>query len=413
MTQPALTKEKKGFAVMTKYPEFLKLFLGQLISRMGDSIDSLAIMWMAYKLTDSPIIMATVMFFNALPSLLFGVLAGVFVDRWDRKKILIFGDIARGLVVALIAYLYFTGNMLFWYLYVGAFIISTIEVFSSPARTAVIPLLINNEHLMTANSMFNLASSICEIVGVGLASMIIGFWGIAAAIFIDALSFWFCALMTLLTKIPKLPAKESKLDFKEYRLELKEGFQFMRTEKIVLICILLAAFTNFILSPIGVVFPVFSDKILSAGATGFAAMSACFSVGILLSSIFVGQFGDRIKRKSTFILLGISGMGLGLFLLGFARVLLIAGIICLFTGFALPVANISFSTLVQQYTPKEKIGRVSAFARTLTLGGMPLGIMITGVLIEKIPANIFFYYVGIGVILVCIITSLSKDFRKV
>lgn len=413
MPETVLTKEKKGFTVMVQYPEFLKLFTGQLISRLGDSIDSLAMMWMAYKLTDSPFIMATVMFFNALPSLLFGVLAGVFVDRWDRKKILIFGDISRGIVVAAIAYIYFTGNMVAWYLYISSFVISTIEIFASPARTAVLPTLIKKEHLMTANSMFNLASSLSEIVGVGLASMIVGFWGIATAILIDALSFWFCALMTLFTRIKKLPPKESKLNLKQYHLELKEGFQFIRTQKIVFICILLGAFTNFTLSPIGIIFPIFSDKILNAGSAGFAIMSACFSAGVFFSSIIVGQFGDRVKKKSPFILLGIAGIGLGFILLSFTRNTLTAGFFSLLAGSALPVASISFSALVQQFTPQEKLGRVSAFSRTLTSAGIPLGIMLTGLLAEEISANVFFCVIGILVILISGITSLSKDYRKV
>lgn len=413
MTETVITKKKTGFAVMTKYPEFLKLFFGQLISRMGDSIDSLAIMWLAYQLTGSAIIMATVMFFNSLPSLLFGVFAGVFVDRWDRKKILILGDITRGIVVALVAYIYFTDNMVTWYLYISSFLISTIEIFSSPARVAILPTLVRKEHLMTANSMFNLASSLCEIIGVSLAAMIIGFWGIAAAILIDALSFWFCALMTFFTKIPKLPLKESKLDLKQYRLELREGFKFIRTEKIVYICILLAGFTNFALSPIGVLFPIFSDKILNAGSTGVAIMSACFSTGVLISSFIVGQFGDRMKKKSSFILLGIIGIGLGFILLSLAHIPFTAGLFIFIAGSALPVASISFNTLIQQYTPQEKLGRVSAFSRTLTLGGVPLGIMLTGFLAEKITANVFFLIVGILVILISGITSISTDFRKV
>lgn len=412
MAEISMQKEKKGFAVMAAYPEFFKLFLGQTVSRLGDAIDGLALMWMAYKLTDSPLIMATVMFFNALPSLLFGVFAGVFIDRWDRKKVLILGDLSRGLIVGLIAYLYFRGLMVSWYLFVATFIISTVEVFSSPARTAILPVMVNKEHLMTANSMFNMVSSICEIIGIGIASAIVGVWGIAVAIFMDAISFLFCALMTWLTKIPKLPIDKKELNFQQYRLELREGFQFIRSVRIVFICIVLAAFTNFILAPIGVIFPVFSDKILKAGTTGFALMAASLSSGVLVSSMIMGQFGDRMKKKTRFIQIGIFGIGLGFALLGFAHTTIIAGILCFFVGLSLPVASISFSVLMQQNTPVEKLGRVSAFGRTLTMGGIPLGIMIAGLLSEMIPTNMFFHIVGVIIMAIIGITSLSSEFRN-
>lgn len=412
MAQVSMQKEKKGFAVMTAYPEFFKLFLGQTVSRLGDSIDGIAFMWMAYKLTDSPLIMATVMFFNALPSLLFGVFAGVFIDRWDRKKVLILGDISRGLIVGLTAYLYFKGFMTPWYLFVTTFIISTVEVFSSPARTAILPVMVNKEHLMTANSMFNMVSSICEIVGVGIASAIVGVWGIAVAMFIDAISFFFCAFMTWLTNIPKLPIDKKELNFQQYRLELREGFQFIRSVKIVFICIILAAFTNLVIAPIGVIFPIFSDKILKAGASGFALMAACLSSGVLVSSFIIGQYGDRMKRKSRFVQSGIFGIGLGLALLGFAKTLIVAGILCFFVGFSSSVASISFGVLIQQNTPVEKLGRVSAFSRTLVMGGIPLGIMLAGLFSEMIPTNLFFHIVGVGAMGVIGLISLSPEFRK-
>lgn len=412
MAEAALRKEKQGFPAMLQYPEFLKLFLGQTVSRLGDSIDSLAMVWMVYTLTNSPIQMATLMFVNALPSLLFGFFAGVFVDRWDRKRLLIWSDLFRGLMVAVIAYLYLVKALMPWHLFVSTFLISTSEVFSGPARTAVMPALVQPQHLMTANSLFSTVTSICEIMGLGLASFILGTVGISAAIVIDALSFWFCALMTLWTCIPKLSVSREKLDFRQYRLELKEGFQYIREVKVVFICMLLAAFTNFSLAPLGVIFPLFSDRLLHAGPGGLALMSAALSVGTLLGAVIVGQFGDRLPKKSQMIQFGIGGIGLGFFLLSFASSPWTAGFFCGLVGFALPAASISFGTIMQQLTPREKLGRVSAFSRTLAMAGIPLGIMIAGVLAETIQVNHFFQIVGALVILTIAVTSLSPEFRK-
>lgn len=413
MSEIAVQKEKQGFSAMLAYPEFLKLFLGQTVSRLGDSIDSLALVWMVYKLTDSPLNMAVLMFFNALPSLLFGFFAGVFVDRWDRKRLLIWSDLFRGGMVALIAYLYMVKVLVPWHLFACTFLISTSEVFSGPARSAVVPELVEKRHLMTANSLFSTVSSICEIVGMGIASAILGTLGIAAAIFIDALSFWFCAMMTIFTRIPKLPTKKEKLNLKQYRIELKEGFDFIRGTRIVFICIILIAFTNFSLAPVGVIFPIFSDKLLHAGPSGFALMAATLSVGTLIGALLVGQFGDRIKRKSRMIQIGIGGIGISFFLLGFTSSVWLAALFCWIAGFSLPMASISFDTIVQQHTPSEKMGRVSGFGRTLAMGGTPLGIMIAGALAETISTDHIFQIVGFLVLITITIISLSKDFRKV
>jgi len=106
----ATVREKKGYVALLEYKDFIKIWAGNTISRFGDAVDSIAFLWMVYELTGSTLMMGTVMAVNAAPTVLFGMPAGVLVDRVNKKKIMILTDYIRGFNTALMAFLYITGG---------------------------------------------------------------------------------------------------------------------------------------------------------------------------------------------------------------------------------------------------------------------------------------------------------------
>jgi DHA3 family macrolide efflux protein-like MFS transporter len=368
-------------------------------------------MWLMYKLTGSTLLMGTVMAVSAIPSL-FGMVAGVLVDRMDKKKVMIWTDLLRGVSTAIIALLYIMGSLEVWQLYAFAFFNSLCEVFSMPARTSAMQILVNKEHYLESNSLIQASGAAAEIIGMGVAAAIIGLWGVGVAILIDAFSFIVAGMTAMIAKIERVVEQNERLNLSRFTSELLEGINIIKSNVLLSINIILGCMINILLAPFNVLMPVYSDKILNAGEKGYSLMGIAIMVGIILGSLVIGQIGRRFK-KSTTIIAGLIGFGLGIALLGIVDNLIIALIICVFIGSFLPITSASGMAVVQEYTPKEKMGRVAATRSTLGLLGMPLGYAISGFVGESLNVQLTYIIIGVVLVIICIPPLFNKEYRSI
>ena len=410
MVTKSETKQQSGFAILLQYPDFLKVWIGRTISRFGDALDGIAFMWLMYKLTGSTLLMGTVMAVSAIPSL-FGMAAGVFVDRMDKKKIMVWMDLLRGLSTAAIAILYMAGGLAIWHLYAFAFFNSLCEVFSHPARSSAMQVLVGKDHYLASNSISQASGAAAEILGMGVAAAIIGLWGVGVAIFIDAVTFIISGFTAVLAKIDNTAVVNGRLNISVFFNELFDGFKIIKTNALILINIVLGCLINILLAPFNLLMPAYSDKILHAGEQGYSLMGIAIMVGIILGSLLIGQIGHRFK-KSTLIISGIMTFGLSIGALGFVSSLILAVGCSTLTGLCLPIITATGMAAVQEHTPREKMGRVSSTMSTIGLLGMPLGYAISGVVGESLNVQLTFMLLGSVMIFICIPALLNKEFRR-
>src|SRR5690554_1997067 len=151
-------------------------------------------MWIILELTGSSLMMGTLVVVNVLPSILIGPFAGVLVDRWSRKRVMIVADVGRGLVTLTLAALWFLGVLPVWALFVATFVNSVFEVFALPARRAVVPLLVGKENLVPANAIYSFGENLASLFGLVAAGVVVASAGILAAIVVDGVTFLFSAL---------------------------------------------------------------------------------------------------------------------------------------------------------------------------------------------------------------------------
>src|ERR1700759_3220053 len=172
------------------HPDFLKLWTGQSISELGSQVSQLAIPWVAaVELHASPIAFSVLATLEFLPFILFALPAGVWVDRLRRRQILIVGDAARAILMALIPILWATGVLQMWHLLVLQFVIGVFTVFFDVAYQSYLPALIEREHLVDGNSKIQLTASIASVSGPPLAAGLMAVIGAANAILADCVSF--------------------------------------------------------------------------------------------------------------------------------------------------------------------------------------------------------------------------------
>lgn len=402
--------KKNGFIVLKEYPDFLKVWIGRTISRFGDALDGIAFMWLMYKLTGSTLLMGSVMAVSAIPSL-FGMAAGVFVDRMDKKKVMVLMDFLRAISTAIIAILFMVDSLQVWQLFAFAFFNSICEVFSSPARSSAMQVLIKKEHYLTANSLSQASGAIAEILGMGIAAAIIGLWGVGVAILIDAATFIISGITALIAKIEKVISSTEKLNFSKFFSELFEGLKVIKTNSLIFINMIIGAAINILLAPFNVLMPVYSDKILHSGEQGYSIMGIGVMVGTVLGSLLVGQIGHKFK-KSTVVITGFLVFAGSIIALGFVNTLFLAVIFSALMGVCLPIISATGMSVIQTHTPKEKMGRVISTMQTIGLIGMPVGFAVSGIIGESLNVQYTFIAIGVIMFIICLLPLFNKEFRS-
>lgn len=404
-------KQKNGFAALLIYPDFLKVWFGRTISRFGDALDGIAFMWLMYKLTGSTLLMGTVMAVSAVPTML-GMAAGVLVDRMDKKKVMVWMDALRAVSTAIIALLYIGGALQVWHLYAFAFFNSVCEVLSTPARSSTMQVLVNKEHYLVSNSLSQASGAAAEIFGMGVAAAIIGLWGVGIAIMIDAITFAISAFTAVIANIEKVVAKNGALSFSRFFTELFEGLHLIKSNSMIFINIIIGCAVNILLAPFNVLMPAYSDKILGAGEKGYSIMGIAIMAGTILGSMLVGQLGHKFKRSYR-IFGGLVVFGFGIGALGLVNNLILAILMCALSGACLPVITATGMSIIQEYTPREKMGRVASTNMTLALLGMPLGYAISGFVGESLNVQLTYLLLGLGIMIISILPLFNKEFRKI
>src|SRR2546430_8063469 len=212
-----------------RHRDFLLLWLGQSVSRLGDQFTGLAIPVIAvFVLAAGPLEMGFLGFAGTLPFLLFGLLVGVWVDRRQRRSVLIRADIGRGLMIATIAALAFVGLLHMAYLYVFSFLIGILTVFVDVAYQAYLPALVERNQLVDANSKLETSNSVANTGGPALAGAIIELFKAPVAMIFDAASFFFSAA-TLVAIRKREPTPDPGLR-RSVLTEIKEGLQVVLQE---------------------------------------------------------------------------------------------------------------------------------------------------------------------------------------
>lgn len=201
--------------------EYMKLMVANVISRFGDSIDSIAFTWLVYQVTESAAWSAAMFAMNQLPSVLVQPFAGALVEGMNKKRVTVAADVIRGIVVAGLAILYFLGKVNPWVMVAFTLIISTVEAFCGPASMALIPRLIAPEYYEHATSLNASVCTVVQLIGLGAAGVVIGKLGIEGAIAIDAVTFFGSAFIRMTLRVQEEKQQTEEISVSSYLENLK------------------------------------------------------------------------------------------------------------------------------------------------------------------------------------------------
>lgn len=357
------------------------LWLGGLISMIGNWVLLAALPYYIYEQTGSALASSALLIAYVLPALLFGSMAGVFVDRWDRKRTMVVANLIQGTFTLLL--LLVVSKDLLWIAYGVAFIQSTLSTFSGPAENALLPLLVGEEHLQSANAMNTLNDNLARLIGTPIGGALIGAFGLKSVVILDSVSFLIAAVLIMLiaaeTK-PKRTAGEvvtgAAESWKAFWRDWRDGLQLAWNDRVIAALFLVAGIATLGDSILSALLVPFVNDVVKAGSLGFGLLLAVRGIGGLLGGLVIGQLGRRLAPIPLLVLSNIT-TGL-LLLLGFnVPVFSLMLILVSLLGITAVAAMTSQSTLLQKNVPDQYRGRIfGAFgssAALLGLAGTALG----------------------------------------
>ena len=343
---------------------FFALWMGQLLSQIGDSFVLVAILFVINSLTGSPLALGVLAVVATLPQLFLGLIGGVFVDRLDRKLVMIVSDIVRGLAVLALLLVQRADQL--YILYLVSFVMATVGVFFNPARNAIIPGIVSCEGLLTANALMQANQIISVILGASIAGLVVGWLGPASAFIFDSCTFAFSAAAIATMNIPPVNCNSGKTSGRVIWNQMVEGLLYIRHSSPLLHAIITTAVATFGFGAIMVLGIIYLDEILGMGAEGFGFLYAFQGLGVVIGGALIGRLASQARTNRV---VGGCMVILGLSIIAFAvapsypLVLVAVAII----GLSIVAARAALVTLTQSLVPNEKLGRVES-AVTMVIG---------------------------------------------
>jgi CRP-like cAMP-binding protein len=348
------------FAVFRKR-DFSLLWLAQLVSTAGSSLTDLAAGIWVYRETGSALAVGLTLMATAVPSLLVGLLAGVFVDRHDRKRILIVTCLVQAVIVASIAVVIGIETIAVVGLYALILVNAGIKQFFDPAHDSLIPELATDEELLAANAFLSIASFGSTAIGFAAAGLLASTVDLNWAFVIDAVTFIFSAgCIALMGRYP-MPTPDEDASVAVVVANLREGFATLFGTPIIRSLFAVGALMFFSFGLWNVLLLPMSIKVLGATEFEYGLQEGLTSVGFVVGSFFMARFGRHLPEPA-WIALAMFGMGVAGILYGTATSIPFAIFLVMVSGFFNSPSSVSRSTLLQRNTPREMRGRVfSAF----------------------------------------------------
>lgn len=339
-----------------RHRNFSLIWTGQLVSTIGSSLTSLAASIMVYRQTNgSALSVGLMLMATAAPSLLVGLIAGVFVDRFDRKKIMIIADLIRAVLVFLIPFV--VPYSIVW-LYIIVMLVSTVGQFFDPAYESVLPESAPDSELAAANSLIAISSFGSTAIGFAASGLIAAKYPIAYAFYLDAISFLISAGCIFFLRVRKLEVTD-ETSVKTVFTNLKSGVQYLVRNPVLRSLFSLAipiaasfGLANSLLLP-------FAERALKASTFEYGLQEGLTSVGFVAASLLMVGFLNR-WREGQWMVVGLFGMGLAAVVYSFLHSVALAIAVQVLSGFMNAPYSISRRLLVQRNTTPEMRGRIAS-----------------------------------------------------
>jgi DHA3 family macrolide efflux protein-like MFS transporter len=378
---------------------FFTLYIGQAISQFTSSILQMAIVWYLILQKESAIVIALSGIMSFLPQGIIGIFVGVYIDRYDRKKILIFSDLAIALFSFLLV---IQGRNISRELILFVLAMRSIgTAFHQPALGAIVPQIVPKEQLIKYTGYIHSLQSISLLLSPGVAAFLFTILELPFIVFFDCIGAIIALICIKLTNIPKTTIKNSKSS--KFIEEFLYGIRIVRRKKL-LSFIFIGALFSYIYTPIFVLYPMVSLNFFKKTQWHAGIVEILFAIGMMIGGFILSKI-EIIKNK--FFCIGLSALGISISILlsgllskdQFLYFIVLSTLLGFFSPFYQGLQMIIF----QEKIKNRYLGRVLSLFTAITVFGTPIGLVISGIVTELIGIKEYFFISGV---LLFIISSL-------
>lgn len=361
---------------------FLLLWQGQLVSIFGDVVYAVALGFWILEATGSTILMGSLMAVSTLPRIVVSPLAGVIVDRFDRRRLMIWMDVIRGLAVVSVGAAALAGFLQVWMVFAAGIIIGICGAFFFPAVSSVIPDITARSRVVQANSVFSMLQTGGNIVGNSAGGVLFKVLGAPFLFLFNGLSYLFSAGSLLFAKVPRVAHVREK---KRFTADLRNGLSFVWKIRGLRYLILIASVINFLASMAIMLFLPFYQKDPVLGPVKYGIAMALFTGGMFLGMALTAIVKiPPTHRFALFQVCGISSFAC-LAVFPFVQAFPISVGMLAFSGFTNSLLNVFIMSVMQLAVPQEMRGKVFSLMGMATQGLTPIAFALGGVIAAFVP----------------------------
>jgi MFS family permease len=358
-------------------------FGGQGVSLIGTWMQQIAMSWLAYRLTNSALLLGVIGFTSRIPTFLLASLAGVLADRWDRHRILVITQTLSMVQAMILAILVLTETVAVWHIVSLSLLLGLINAFDMPARQSfVVDMIERGEDLGNAIALNSSIVNGARLIGPSIAGILIATLGEGICFLLNGLSF-IAVIVALLAM--KIVPKQRKMQGSQVFQGLKEGFSYAFGFAPIRSVLLLLALVSLMGMPYTVLMPIFAENILHGGPQALGFLMGATGVGAIAGSIYLAS-RKSVLGLGRIIVVSSNLFGIGLVAFSLSRLFWLSSLFMLLTGFGMIVQMASSNTVLQTIVEEDKRGRVMSFYTMAFMGMVPFGSLLAGSLANNIGA---------------------------
>ena len=386
--------------------KFIPIWTAQLFSLLGSGLVQFALVWYLTEKTGSATVLTTATIMAIIPEIVLSPIAGALVDRWNRRIVMIVSDGATAFFTLALAVLFALDKVQTWEIFVVIFLRACGGIFQWPAMSSSTALMVPEEHLSRVAGINQAIRGSLNIVAPPLGALLMSLLPFYQVISVDIVTALIAITPLFFIKIPQpvRNVEDKQVNLKGVFGDVVEGFKFMKAWPGLLILTAGAAFCNFVLAPCDTLLPLMVTRYFGKGVWELSMLQSALGIGIIIGGLVLGVWGG-FKNRVVTSMLGVMGIGVGVFLVGIAPSTLFWMAVVGFAvcGFMNPIANGPQMAILQSRVPPEMQGRVMSFVTSFCMAMMPLGLLIATPIVEKVSISAWFWVSGLLTIMMGVV----------
>lgn len=377
-------KQKQPSSVIS----FWVLFITQTLSLLGSRMTAFAVGIYVYEQTKDATPLALIAFFETAPMVLLGNIAGMIVDRFDRRRVLLFANIGQAVVTLFLLWSFGTNHFQVWHVYLVAALQASLGIFIIPAFQSSVTLLVTDKLRDRANALNEMAGPLAGVIAPGAATALYAITSATGVIIIDLFSFIVAGIAAILIFVPRPKRSvEGAAASGSFLRELSGGFNFLRSRRLLLFLTLYFALLNFLFMLVVTVTTPYILSRTDGSREALGLITSVLNLGAIAGGIVMSIWGGTRPRIHT-ILGGVLFVGAALALFGVGRSVAILAISSFLVLFPLPMINAAIISIMQVKVPSDLQGRVFSLLNQISMVLSPIAALAAGPLADTMEKNI-------------------------